>query len=339
MSHVILTSAPAAETAAVRELQRTVPAAEIVRRLEPGTLLAAVDDPQLTLLPTWEAQPPVWVRHVHPVQVSTPLLTGAAGLARLAEVAEPLAAQLDPTLPFAVQSRLVGEGPWPQTRFDINGCLAAILAERSGAPLDVPQPSQVLSVTATAERAYLGVSPVTRNLSAWAGGQMRFAREPGQISRSEFKLLEALAVFGLSLPTHGVALDLGAAPGGWTRVLQSRGLRVVAVDPADLDPRLVGVAGIRHVRVHAQKFNPGVQRFAVITNDMRMDAGEAAQFMNQVHGWFQPGGLGLLTLKLPEYRFAPVAEAALATLAQTYTVLGARQLFHNRSEITVAIHA
>ncbi len=205
--------------------------------------------------------------------------------------------------------------------------------------LNVPQPSQVLSVTATAERAYIGVSPVTRNLSAWAGGQMRFAREPGQISRSEFKLLEALAVFGLSLPTHGVALDLGAAPGGWTRVLQSRGLRVVAVDPADLDPRLVGVAGIRHVRVHAQKFNPGVQRFAVITNDMRMDAGEAAQFMNQVHGWFQPGGLGLLTLKLPEYRFAPVAEAALATLAQTYTVLGARQLFHNRSEITVAIHA
>lgn len=337
MSHVIITAAPSAEAAAVAELQRTAPAAEVVRRLEIGTLLVAVDDPLHTLLPAWEAQPSIWVRHVHPVQVSVPLLPGEAGLARLVEAVEPLAAQLAPAQPFAVQSRLVGEGPWPQTRFDMNERLAAQLAAHSHAPLNVPQPWQVLSLTATAERAYLGVSPVALNLSAWAGGQIRFAREPGQISRSEFKLLEALVVFDLMLPARGVALDLGAAPGGWTRVLHTRGLRVVAVDPAELDPRLVGIPDIRHVRVRAQKFNPGVQRFAVITNDMRMDASEAAQFMNYARDWLQPGGLGILTLKLPEYRSAAVAEAALAILAEAYVIVGARQLFHNRSEITAAV--
>ncbi len=337
MSHVVLTAAPAAEAAAVEALHRAASQAEIVRRLEPGTLLAAVDDPLHTLLPAWEAQPPIWVRHVHPVQSSVPLLPGEAGLVRLAEAVEPLVSLLDPWQPFAVQSRLVGEGPWPQTRFDMNQHLAAFLAERCPAPLNIPQPVQALSLTATAERAYLGISPVARNLSNWAGGQIRFAREPDQISRSEFKLLEALTVFQLTLPTHGAALDLGAAPGGWTRVLHTRGLRVVAVDPADLDPRLAGIAGIRHVRVHAQKFNPGVQRFAVITNDMRMDAIEAAQFMNHIHDWLQPGGLGILTLKLPEYRFAAVAEAALAVLAEAYAIVGARQLFHNRSEITTAV--
>lgn len=337
MSHVIISAAPAAEAAAVEELRRAAPTAEVVRRLEVGTLLVAVADPLDTLLPAWEAQPPIWVRHVHPVQVSLPLLPGESGLARLVAAAEPLAALLDPAQPFAVQSRLVGEGPWPQTRFDMNERLATLLAAHSRAPLDVPQPQQVLSLTATAERAYLGVSPVRLNLSAWAGGQMRFARAPGQISRSEFKLLEALAVFDLTLPARGVALDLGAAPGGWTRVLHARGLRVVAVDPAELDPRLVGVPEIRHVRVHAQKFNPGIQRFALITNDMRMDALEAAQFMNRIHDWLQPGGFGIVTLKLPEYRFATVAVAALALLSEAYSVIGARQLFHNRSEITAAV--
>lgn len=337
MNHVVVTAAPGAEAAAVAELQRAAPGSEVVRRLEAGTLLAAVDDPFASLLPVWEAQPPIWVRHVHPVHVSVPLLAGDAGLARLGEAAEPLAGLLDPAQPFAVQSRLVGAGPMPQTRFDINEHLAARLAARSQAPLDVRQPKQVLSLTATAERAYLGLSPVAQNLSAWAGGQIRFAREPDQISRSEFKLLEAMIVFELELPARGAALDLGAAPGGWTRVLHTRGLRVVAVDPADLDPRLADVSGIRHVRVRAQKFNPGVQRFAVITNDMRMDAVEAAHFMNRITGWYQPGGLGILTLKLPEYHFAEVAENALGVLAQAYTLVGARQLFHNRSEITAVV--
>jgi hypothetical protein len=46
-------------------------------------------------------------------------------------------------------------------------------------------------------------------LSDWAGGVRRFAREEGQLSRSEFKLLEAFEVFDISVPQKGLALDLG----------------------------------------------------------------------------------------------------------------------------------
>ncbi|QLQ07646.1 MAG: hypothetical protein HZY76_17630 [Anaerolineae bacterium] len=59
--------------------------------------------------------------------------------------------------------------------------------------------------------------------------------------------------------------------------------------------------------------------------------------MNRIHDWLQPGGFGIVTLKLPEYRFATVAVAALALLSEAYSVIGARQLFHNRSEITAAV--
>lgn len=337
-SHVILSAAPASEALAVAELRRAAVGAEVVRRLEPGTLLVAVNDPLHTLLPAWQQAPPIWARHVHPVHAAAPFLEGEPGLVRLEEVARPLAAWLNAAQPFSVQSRLVGEGPWPQPRFDINQRLAALLQTLTGAPLDVRAPTQVLSLTATAERAYLGVSPVSLNLSAWSGGQMRFAREEGeQVSRSEFKLLEALDVFKLELPTRGVALDLGAAPGGWTRMLRLRGLDVVALDPADLDGRLLNLPGVRHVRSLVQNFDPGAQRFVVVTNDLRMDALASVQVMTRAAAWMQTGGLGLLTLKLPGQQVESLVAQALRDLSVAYRILGARQLFHNRQEITVAL--
>ena len=54
-------------------------------------------------------------------------------------------------------------------------------------------------------------------------------------SRAYFKLEEALDLAGVG-DLHGShALDLGAAPGGWTEVLLDRGASVVAVDPGALD--------------------------------------------------------------------------------------------------------
>jgi 23S rRNA (cytidine2498-2'-O)-methyltransferase len=184
---------------------------------------------------------------------------------------------------------------------------------------------------------YVGLSDVEQNLSSWAGGARRFAREPGQISRSEFKLLEALEVFALPLPEGGLALDLGAAPGGWTRLLRARGLRVVAVDPAALDPRLAGDRGIRHVRATAQQFFPCRERFDLIVNDMRMDARDSARLMLDAAPCLRPEGHALMTLKLPAEGPEQVMHQALALLARRYRVLGARQLFHNRSEVTVAL--
>src|SRR3989442_8284381 len=109
-----------------------------------------------------------------------------------------------------------------------------------------------------------GLSRVEDNLSAWAGGAIRFAREPHQVSRSEFKLLEALRVFHLSLPASGSALDLGAAPGGWTRRLRSAGLAVTAADPGGRDPPVVAVPGGRHVRATPQEVHSRRGGFVII---------------------------------------------------------------------------
>ncbi|EQD66902.1 ribosomal RNA methyltransferase RrmJ/FtsJ [mine drainage metagenome] len=56
-----------------------------------------------------------------------------------------------------------------------------------------------------------------------------------QVNRAEYKIKEAIEFFGIDLRTHKRALDIGAAPGGWTHYMSQRGIKVVAVDGGFLD--------------------------------------------------------------------------------------------------------
>src|SRR5207248_6285352 len=141
----------------------------------------------------------------------------------------------------------------------------------------------VISLLCSFEKAYAGISLARENLSDWPGGMRHFAQTPEQISRAEFKLLEALELFGLTLPSQGQVLDLGAAPGGWTRLLLEAGMSVVAVDPAKLDSRLARHPRLEHYRGYAKEYLEEAinrrRKFDVITNDMRMDAREAGRLL------------------------------------------------------------
>ncbi|MCL2775524.1 MAG: THUMP domain-containing protein, partial [Oscillospiraceae bacterium] len=99
-------------------------------------------------------------------------------------------------------------------------------------------PEQIISIFISNDAAYVGISKAIENLSIWSGGMRHYALRPDTISRAGFKLMEALEAYPIVLPKDGIALDLGAAPGGWTKVLLENGLRVVAVDPVQLSPVL-----------------------------------------------------------------------------------------------------
>lgn len=333
---ILLTSSPASGQIALQEIHATDSGARLRRWLEPGVGLV-----ELTL--SWDAfaahlreQPPVFCRHACPVQITVPLKQDAGDLEVLLKAAQQLVPSLDATRTFSVQTRLIGEG-WPYTRYDANTRLADELTKQ-GFALDVRRPAQILSVALTPKAGYLGVSRAADNLSDWAGGARRFKSEPEQISRAEFKLLEAMETFNLSWPDGGNALDLGAAPGGWTRIARLHGMQVTAIDPADLAPSLATDPGVRHLRHTAQRYLPGTDTtFDVILNDMRMDARDSAQLMLTARRNLTPDGWAVMTLKLPHSHAERVASSALSLLRERYTLTGARQLFHNRNEITVAI--
>lgn len=342
----ILTSDADFADLALEELRRILPHSPDVVSLAPGVLLATSETPFEELAEWWRTGPPIFVRHICPVQAIVPLQGQAdVDLVALREVVTTeFAAQIEPNLPFSVQTRILGELPYKP--FDVNNALADEIHAVTTAQLNVRTPQQILSVVCAPapndpspnahQVAFVGLSAVGQNLSDWAGGVRRFAREEGQVSRSEFKLLEALEIFDIDLPARGSALDLGASPGGWTRVLRQHDQYVTAVDPGDLDARLAQDRRIRHKRMTAEDYLADEpEQFDLIVNDMRMDARDSARLMTRFAPQLYAHGMAIMTLKLPEQNRRPVIEQALMLLRQAYAIVGARQLFHNRSEITV----
>ena len=246
---------------------------------------------------------------------------------------------------FSIQTRILDRpSAHVYAPFEINQALARVVGE-SGYTLNVQRPSWVVSVVIVGSQAYLGASSVQQNLSDWAGGQRRFKRDDEQISRAEFKLLEALEVFSLGLPTNGKAADLGAAPGGWTRLLRQHDLEVWAIDPGELHPSLQRDPKVHHIRGYSQQFAsarsdlsaPGATDFDIVVNDMRLDIVESAHITRQFAQHLKPNGLAIMTMKLPQKHIRAAINTGLKILSEAYEVIGARQLFHNRHEITVAL--
>lgn len=340
--------------AALSEMQRADPALHQI--MEPTPDIAVVESP-LDLAAMHEALgrvQPLFVRHIAPAQVRVILQGVDDDISQLAHATMEMAelAGLEADDRFSVQARVIAApgGERPYSPYAIRNALVPQVQAATGAIEDVRQPQLVLSVLALPTLGFIGLSPVAFNRSDWAGGARRFAREQEQLSRSEFKLLEALEWGSVEVQPTMRALDLGAAPGGWTRVLLHAGVQhVTAVDPADLDGAILGDKRVTPVRDHAQEWVPRAiakrQKFDLIVSDIRMDARDAARLMVEAAPLLvERTGVAIVTLKLPPPDTpgldpTGIAREAIATLRSRYRGVQARMLFHNRNEVTVILSA
>ena len=292
------------------------------RPLAPGAGLLEGED----LLRRVNGIAPLFLRHVHPV----------ARVLRGEEELPAAAGELTADFPgeeLAVQTvDLTGER---REKEILAGLLESSALSRFRT---VPESEDVLSVTKAEDGIYLGFSKSRDHLTPRAGGIYRYAMTPETVSRAAFKLTEIFERLSLSVPEGGEALDLGAAPGGWTWVLLEKGARVTAVDPAALDPRVEEDPRVTHYRGLSQEYlkEAGGKTFDLLVNDMRMDAHESARVTREALPLLKKGGLIVITLKLPEKGSLKKARDALAYLGEEVGILYARQLYHNRSEITCA---
>jgi 23S rRNA (cytidine2498-2'-O)-methyltransferase len=200
----------------------------------------------------------------------------------------------------------------------------------------------------------VGVTGRADALADWPGGRVVLGRPPEQVSRAEWKLEELLKldegravlepVLEEAATSRGQAdrgharraLDLGAAPGGWTRVLRNHGFEVWAIDPGELHPAVAEDQGVHHVRTTAGRFfSEDEGRYGLVVNDMRMTAERSARVVVDAASRLVTGGVAVMTLKLPSKRPLPAVERSLEILGAAYEPVLARQLFHNRNEVTV----
>jgi 23S rRNA (cytidine2498-2'-O)-methyltransferase len=345
---LIVTAHPEFAATSITELQQLDKRLTHIEELAPGITLCSSAN-ATALMQRAAKEQPIFVRHLAPVQTITNLSNTTQDLAELATAIAhlPGLALLERGTHFAIQTRLVqteqSQGAHPYTSGQINQALAEMIAEETGALEYIKNPQVIISLLCTIDKGYVGISTAEENLSSWPGGTRRFAQTLEQISRAEFKLLEALEVFGVTLPSHGHALDLGAAPGGWTRLLLEAGLNVIAVDPANLDPRLTKHRRLEHYRGYAEQYlDMAIRRprhFDVIVNDMRMDAREAARQLTTASLCLRTDGFIISVFKLPHTApgINPLTnlKEALHILRKCFSLVRARQLFHNRQEVTV----
>ena len=181
-----------------------------------------------------------------------------------------------------------------------------------------------------------------RDAAPWPLGIPRLAMHRDAPSRSALKLEEALLVLldddeRARLLRPGMhAADLGAAPGGWTWVLTRHGLRVSAIDNGPLRQHVLDTGLVEHLRADGFRWQP--QRpLDWMVCDMVEQPRRVAERMAT---WFREGWCrqAIFNLKLPMKKRWDETVLCLdlfAAQAQRPLTVRARQLYHDREEITV----
>ncbi|CAI8933279.1 Ribosomal RNA large subunit methyltransferase M [Methylocaldum szegediense] len=189
--------------------------------------------------------------------------------------------------------------------------------------------------------AYVGIS-IPGNSSPWPMGIPRLKFPRGAPSRSTLKLEEAFLAFlddpQESLRPGMTAVDLGAAPGGWTFQLTRRHIKVTAIDNGNLDPALLETGLVEHLRMDAFRYRPRKPVDWLVCDVVEQPARIAAL----VGDWVASGSCrkAIFNLKLPmNKRYEEVKrcrgliETRLGSALTDYT-LAFKQLYHDRAEIT-----
>ena len=172
--------------------------------------------------------------------------------------------------------------------------------------------------------------------SIFIAGNQRMRHFPGAPSRSSSKLEEAFVVLGRPPQAGEIAVDLGAAPGGWTFTLVRHGATVTAVDHGALmlpkDKKFN--ERVTHLLANGLTYKPSL---AVdwVTCDMLVGPRETLRVLER---WLEDGLARnfVFNVKLPQAQPWPVIKEALSLLSRyPWAVMKAKHLYHDRQEITL----
>lgn len=195
------------------------------------------------------------------------------------------------------------------------------------------------------DAAYAGVMEA-ENSSPWFMGIPRVRVGKDAPSRSAGKLAEALMVMvpedrANELKPGMRAVDLGAAPGGWSWVLAQRGIRVTAVDNGPMAATAMATEMIEHVRSDGFSYRPH-HPVNWLVCDMVESPSRVAQLVAE---WIARGHArhAIFNLKLPMKkrldevrRCEAIIEARLEREDIAHTI-EIKQLYHDREEVTVCL--
>lgn len=340
-SHWIVTSNHGYISYAQEELRRSFGQLKS-RMLVPGEMaLMELPAGSAEAMERWQQEPPIFGRHIQPVHLAVKREGLANGPAEELEAMcalwlERLSASsgLQAGSGTRVAVHVRSGGARTEEERAIREALRSVI-ERSGGETVLAEPEVIVTVVIGEAAIYAGMMTHAEAGSDWPGGAMRFQREEGQISRAKFKLLEAERTFGLDYSAYRHALDVGAAPGGWTSLLLERGVHVTAIDPANMHPSLIGHPQLTYVKRNAADVTVEPNEFDLLVCDMSWSPKATAEMVIRLLDGVIAGGTILVTVKLMHKKPLQTIRDVTAMYTEHAQIIRAKQLFHNRDEITL----
>ena len=300
--------------------------------LIPGEVLLVQLPIHLDIIGHLHTTPLIFLRHIQPVQFEEEIIEEDA----IAFLTKFLLENYNITHKrVAIQVRKTNEVSWQQRVAIFKQQLQSALEQ-----LDVHfcdrDPHQLISIFLHHHRVYIGVSSPADNLSPWSGGEIRFVKQKNDISRAKFKLLEVEQTMNIPFSSLKYALDIGAAPGGWTSFLLDRQMIVTAVDPAQMSEHVRSNPRLIHIKQKINEVQFQKEQFDVIVCDMNWNPNDMARTLSNLLYSLRGEGIVLVTIKLLYKKKIAIIKKVIAIFENAGLVrLGAKQLFYNREEITL----
>jgi 23S rRNA (cytidine2498-2'-O)-methyltransferase len=209
--------------------------------------------------------------------------------------------------------------------------------------IDSRSPWRLHLVFLTGTEAFLGVS-FYNNSSQWPMGIARLRLPKSAPSRATLKLEEAwhhfipAAEWDARLASGMRAVDLGAAPGGWTWQLVQRGMYVEAVDNGPMDKNLLETGQVIHILSDGFLYEPKKKVDWLVCDIVD----KPARVTNMVIQWFAKGYCreAIFNLKLPmKQRYFEVKKCEQRILKELSAAglnvnIQFKHLYHDREEVT-----
>lgn len=212
-------------------------------------------------------------------------------------------------------------------------------------PVDDPARPALHALFLESAHVLIGYDEAERR-PRWPMGIARLRFPAAAPSRSTLKLEEAFHRFlgdqwRQSLGACHTAVDLGAAPGGWTWQLVQRGLSVQAIDNGPMDEQLMATGLVEHLMVDGFTWEPDYTVDWLVCDMVE----SPYRVANRMHDWLRNGWArnAMFNLKLPmKKRWQTWVEIRDQLHAQFDEApkpiqVQAAQLYFDREEVTVCL--
>jgi len=315
----LITSASGFEREAQREILEIVKGRTKSLFMK-GLFVFESDGPVLEAVKEAETK---YVGHVYPIQKEIRITKDKESVQKIADEAFKLA-NISKDEKFAVRCERRGNHEFSSRDIDI------AVGNLIEAKVDLENPDKIIVVQIIQDLMFLSVLTPDEIVSKQVTVSKKYEKRP--LNRAEFKMSEAFEAFEVEPKKDWRVLDIGAAPGGWSKVLSEQVKEVVAVDPAELKFK---APNVWHLKIRIENLPANVGKFDMIVNDMNLDPVESAELMCNLAKLLKTEGIAIMTVKFITRERKKHIAVAEDVLSRCFKDFKTKRLPHNKLETTI----